>query len=64
MYSYYKNYQPDTDKEIKYIRFNLGFFTAFGACFFSYTNQFSIITILKILVNEDKYINYASVLRS
>lgn len=36
-------------RPLKYFEFNINFFPALGACFFAFTNQFGIITIIKSL---------------
>lgn len=49
MPAYYDNYKVDREKVIDKVIFSTDIFTAFGACFFSFTNHFAIVTILKTL---------------
>ena len=51
-------------KQIEYFKFTPAVLVALGACFFAFTNQFSIITIMKILRNENSHTNYSALLRS
>lgn len=64
MPDYFKNFKPDRDKQIVYWKFSFDVFPAMGACFFSFTNHFSIVGILKIMRKEGLHTNYSAILRS
>lgn len=60
MNSYY------TEKERKIIYFNFGWavFPAIGACFFAFTNHFSVVTVIKILNNQSNHAHLSAINRS
>lgn len=57
-------YSDGRYKEIEYFKFSPAILVALGACFFAFTNQFSIITIMKILRTENSHTNFSALLRS
>lgn len=64
MPNYYENYKPARIKQIDYFKLSWEIFPAFGAGFFSFTNHFSIVPIMKTLTNEPLHTVSSSILRS
>jgi amino acid permease len=56
--------KKSNSKELNYFSFNSHFFQNLGLCFFVFTKQFALITILKIIDKNPEYHSTALILRA
>lgn len=55
--SYFTRFNPEP---LTYVKFDINFFPALGACFFAFTNHFGVITVIKSL-KQSNTTSYLSV---
>ena len=58
------SFYNEKERNITYFNFNWSIFPAIGACFFAFTNHFSVVTVIKILNDQSNYAHLSAINRS